>query len=247
MHHKRLPNLKALFIGDVTYDECEISWINQADMAPIFLAYPLLEHFGVRGTDGLSFGRLRHDHLRSFALESGGTPVDLVWDLIEADFPQLVDFELWTGSTSYGWDGDLEDLLPIIYGDAFPDLTRLAIRNCELADELAIGLSESPLFEQLEVIDFSLGALGDAGVHYLLNHPLIQQLNLHGQKVELLMPDSPPSRLALKTLDIHHHFCTPPLLRDLEALTKHGIHVDASDPQDEEDDDEDGRYVAVGE
>src|SRR5688572_8070586 len=32
----RLPNLKALFLGDITYEECEISWIQQSDVSPLF-------------------------------------------------------------------------------------------------------------------------------------------------------------------------------------------------------------------
>src|SRR5262249_6926068 len=30
----RLPNLRALFLGEMTYEECEISWINQSDVSP---------------------------------------------------------------------------------------------------------------------------------------------------------------------------------------------------------------------
>src|SRR5215472_5634343 len=41
----QLPNIKALFIGDITYEECEISWINQSDMTPLFQAYRNLQHF----------------------------------------------------------------------------------------------------------------------------------------------------------------------------------------------------------
>lgn len=245
MYHERLPRLKALFIGDVTYEECEMSWIDQSDMAPIFLTYPNLEHFGVRGIDGLRFGGLRHDHLRSFTLESGGTPVRLLDEIKAAHLPQLVDFELWTGDEHYGWDGELEDLLPFINGEIFPHLTRLAIPNSELSDEVASALSESPLFEQLEAIDLSLGTLSDEGALALLNHPLMR-LNLHGQQLLPLMPDALPSRLRLKSLDIHHHYCTPPVIRDLVALAKYGIQVDVSDVRDEEDYDED-RYVAVGE
>src|SRR5688500_13658499 len=77
-HHQRLPNLRAVFIGDVTYEECEISWIQQSDLSPLFMAYPRLQHFGVRGAEQLNLGRIQHEHLRSFLLESGGPRSELV-------------------------------------------------------------------------------------------------------------------------------------------------------------------------
>ena len=39
----RLPNLRALFLGDITAEQCEISWIHQTDVSPILAAYPALE------------------------------------------------------------------------------------------------------------------------------------------------------------------------------------------------------------
>src|SRR5688572_17786496 len=49
----KLRALRALFLGDIIREEYEISWIEQTDMAPIFVAYPQLEHFRVRGGGGL--------------------------------------------------------------------------------------------------------------------------------------------------------------------------------------------------
>jgi hypothetical protein len=49
-----LPNLRALFIGDITIDECEVSWLQTADPAPLLAAYPGLAHLRVRGSTGFS-------------------------------------------------------------------------------------------------------------------------------------------------------------------------------------------------
>src|SRR5262249_278787 len=68
----RLPNLRAIFLGDIVSEECEISWIEQSDVSPLFAAYPQLEHFCVRGADGLSLGALKHDRLKSLIVQSGG-------------------------------------------------------------------------------------------------------------------------------------------------------------------------------
>ena len=56
----RLNRLKGLFIGDITYEECEISWIIQSDVSPVLTAYPELELFRVRGGQDLSLGQLDH-------------------------------------------------------------------------------------------------------------------------------------------------------------------------------------------
>src|SRR6266404_7205564 len=39
----QLPSLRALFLGDIICEECEISWINLADVSPLLRAYPALE------------------------------------------------------------------------------------------------------------------------------------------------------------------------------------------------------------
>jgi hypothetical protein len=55
---ERLTSLKAVFIGDITYEESEISWINQSDISPLLAAYPNLEVLQVRGGKGLAFSSL---------------------------------------------------------------------------------------------------------------------------------------------------------------------------------------------
>src|ERR1043165_2953179 len=51
-----LPNLRGIFLGDMTSEENEISWIMQAHIPPFFTADPQLEHFRVRGGQDLSLG-----------------------------------------------------------------------------------------------------------------------------------------------------------------------------------------------
>src|ERR1700730_15362911 len=66
-----LPNLKALFIGDIISEETEISWINQGDMSSLWGAFPKLEIFGARGGNGLRLGKINHGTLRRLVVESG--------------------------------------------------------------------------------------------------------------------------------------------------------------------------------
>src|SRR5262249_41421926 len=70
----KLPNLKALFLGDTISEDQEISWIVQSDITALFDAYPGLEHFRARGGQGLGLGKLKHKHLKSLAFEASNLP-----------------------------------------------------------------------------------------------------------------------------------------------------------------------------
>lgn len=70
----RLPALRALFLGDMVMEECEISWINQTDVTPLLTAFPALEELGVRGGTELRFPAVRHDALRRLTMEAAVCP-----------------------------------------------------------------------------------------------------------------------------------------------------------------------------
>ena len=217
---EQLPQLTALFVGDMTYEQSEISWIGQTDVSPLLHAYPLLEHFGVRGGTNLSLGPLRHKALKSLIIEAGGLPVEVVREVLAADLPQLEHLELWLGDENYGADTTVDDLAPLLAGTLFPRLHTLGLRDSEIVDEIAIALADAPILERIRVLDLSLGTLSDAGAAALLANPLIRKL---------------------EKLDVHHHYCSDEMVHKLQALP---ITVDVSDAQGLDDED---RYVAVSE
>ena len=220
---EKLPDLKALFIGDIIGEEFEISWIEQSDMSSIFHAYPRLEHFQVRGGNNLDLGVLNH-HLKSLVVETGGLDVSVVRDITSSTLPELEHLELWLGSDSYGANTEIVDLAPIFSGRLFPKLTRLGLRDSQLTDAIAVAVSHSPLIERLHVLDLSLGTLSDDGAAAFLSSPGITKLEF---------------------LDIHHHYCSDEMVSKLKSL---GVELDASDPQTPDDyDGESYRYVAVSE
>lgn len=220
----RLPNLKALFIGDIEPDECEISWIIQSDLTPLFEAFPKLEYFGSRGGEGLRVGPINHQNLKWLALEAGGLPVEVVREVQASDLPNLEHLELWLGTPSYGGNTSVEDLEPLLSGRIFPNLKYLGLRDSEIADDIAEALATSSVVEHIEVLDLSLGTLTDKGVKTLLTNPAILQL---------------------QKLDLHHHFCSDELIEQLKALP---ITVDVSDTQEPEVyNGEEYRYASVRE
>ena len=47
--HQELPEFKALFVGDMTSEDCEISWIHQGDYEDLLQKFRTLEVLRLRG------------------------------------------------------------------------------------------------------------------------------------------------------------------------------------------------------
>ncbi|MDO0929422.1 STM4015 family protein [Streptomyces sp. TG1A-8] len=226
----RFPALRALFLGDMVMEECEISWIQQTDVTPLLAGFPALEEFGVRGGTGLRFPALSHGALRRLVVESGGLPAEVVRGIGASDLPALEHLDLWLGTPDYGGDSEAADLEPLLSGARLPRLRHLALRNSEMQDAVAAAVASAPLVERLEVLDLSMGVLTDEGAGALLGgRPLTH----------------------LKKLDLHHHYLSRPLEdRIRQTLEPAGVEVDLDRADAEEETEDDGtvwRYVAVGE
>lgn len=225
--HTQLPNLTALFLGDIVSEESEISWIELADVSPILQAYPALETLRIRGSNGLTFGaHLNHAHLKELAIETGGLNPAIIHEVLQADLPALEHLELWLGTPNYGGNATLDDLAPLLSPSSqlFPRLRYLGLRDSEIANDLAAALTISPLIERIRVLDLSLGLLDDQGARALMDCPAVRQL---------------------EKLDIHHHFCSPDMMERLQSL---GITVDTSERQEPDRwGGEEHRFVAVSE
>lgn len=221
----RFASLDALFLGEMTFEECEISWINHGDVTPLLEAFPRLQTLTIRGSEGLFLKSARHESLRSLTLQSGGLPADIVRSVSDCDFPRLRHLELWMGTDNYGGDATVEDLAPILAGGRFPALTSLGLRNAEIADMIAAALAGAAVVARLETLDLSLGMLSDTGASALLaGQPLTH----------------------LRKLDLHHHFIGEAVQARLIAeLGEAGVDLDLSEAGDAES--EDRRYIAVSE
>lgn len=220
----RLTALRALFLGDIVCEESEISWINQSDVSPLLEAYANLEEFGVRGGNGLSLGRMDHEHLRTLVIETGGLSGSVVREVAAARLPRLEHLELWLGDPGYGNDVTTEDLEPILSGRLFPHLRSLGLRDAAQADAIAELLARSPLLERIRVLDLSLGTLSDAGAEALRQCPAVARL---------------------ERLDLHHHYLSDTMMNRLRAL---GPDVNLDERKDPDEwGGESHRYVAVAE
>jgi hypothetical protein len=220
----RLPQLRALFLGDITYEECEISWIHQGDVSPLLTAYPNLQEFRVRGVQELTFGRLRHPNSRMLAIESGGLPEEVLQEVWAAELPKLEYLELWLGTVHYGGIDTIAPLEPLLSGRLFPRLQYLGLRDSDIADQVAQAAANSSLLERIRILDLSLGNLSDEGATALIDSPAVRRL---------------------QKLDIHHHYVSEWVTTSLHGL---GIEIDAGDAQDPQGQGgADDRYNAVSE
>ncbi|MFH9548219.1 STM4015 family protein [Streptomyces sp. NPDC051445] len=228
----RLTGLRALYLADLEFEECELSWIVQGDVSPFLAAYPGLEELAVRGSGGgfgggrgLEFTPLRHESLRVLRFENGGLPAEVVHGLAASDLPALEHLDLWLGTESYGRSTTVADLEPILDGSRLPALRRLGLQNGDNQDEVAAAVAAAPVVARLSALHLGRGTLSDTGAAALLSgQPLVH----------------------LQELDLHHHYLSDAMAERIrQALEPYGVKVDVSGREDADGPDE--RYVAAGE
>lgn len=208
----RLPKLRGLFFGEMTYEECEVSWIVQADVSPLLAAFPKLEMLRIRGGTGLTFSRVRNTALKELAIETGGLSLQTIRELFLCDLPSLEHLELFLGEGGYGFDGSVEDLQPLLSGRLYPQLKYLGLMNSEIANDIAAVVVNSPVVERIDTLDLSLGNMTDEGARSLL----------------ALAPQK-----HLKRLDISHHYASQDVVDELQKVLP--FEVVAEDRQEPED------------
>lgn len=222
-----LPALRALFIGDITGEECEISWLEMCDITPVFTTFPGLTEFVVRGGSCLELEPVRHEHLSSLRFESGGLAGHVVRAVGECELPALTELDMWLGVEEYGGNHSLDDLAPLLTGTGLPALRRLGLQNTEYQDDVAIAVTRAPILPQLEHLALGMGTLGDNGA-------------------EALLDAAPFGRL--RSLDLHHHYIGE-IMQDRLRAALAGVELDLSEPTEELDPDyyRWTRYVSVAE
>ncbi len=218
----RLPNLRALFLGDIVMEESEISWIEHSDISPLFTAFPYLTRFEVRGAQGLAVDPIKSETLKVLRFESGGLPGTIVRAVAASDLPNLERLDLWLGVDDYGGDSTVADLAPILGGERLPALRHLGLEDSQIQNEIATAVAGAPVVARLESLSLAMGMLTDEGAEALLSgQPLTH----------------------LKRLDLHHHFLSDRMAERFRSALP-GVTIDLSE---QEKPDGDWHYVAVAE
>lgn len=209
----KFNHIESLFLGDMEYDSCEVSWIVQGDYSKLWKALPNLKSLTIKGSQELTLGDIDHQNLEKLEIICGGLGSDVIKSIADGKLPNLQMLKLYLGVDDYGFDGDVDDIKPLVDKNKFPKLTYLGLMNSEITDDLVALVLESDILPQLETLDFSYGTLSNEGGNLLL--------------------DDAAKLAHLKMLNLEHHFMGEEMMDKLKKLP---CKVDVSDPQDEDDD-----------
>jgi hypothetical protein len=83
-------------------------------------------------------------------------------------------------------------VLPLLNPEIFPKLKHLALGNSSIQNEVTTAVAASPILEQLESLDLSLGVMTDEGAVPLLTSERLKnlkKLNLHRNYLSKVMAD----------------------------------------------------------
>ena len=222
----KFSHIKSLFVGDMDYEECEVSWIIQADYSKLWEALPQLEKLIIKGSTELSLGEIKHDNLKSLEIICGGLPKEVIESIQKAKLPALERLMLYIGVEDYGFDGDADTIKNLLEKSDFPKLTYLGITDSEIQDDLAEIVLDCKYMKQIETLDLSYGTLTDKG----------------GQVIAEKLKDYPN----IKKVIIEHHFLSDKGVEELKkAVDKLGKELTIDDQQEAEDYDGEIYYYAM--
>ncbi len=208
---ERFSHIRKLFVGDMDFEECEVSWIVQGNYDALWAALPQLKELTIKGSTDLELGNVRHEGLESLTIICGGLPASVIEAIQNAKLPNLKKLLLYIGSDYYGFDGDENTIRTLLEKADFPRLQYLGITDSEIQDELARVVLESKFMTQIHTLDLSAGTLTDKGGALLL------------EKI--------PACPNIKTVDLHYHYLSDDMMRKLEELP---VEMDLSEQNEPE-------------
>lgn len=207
----KFAHVESLFVGDMDYEECEVSWILQGNYSDFWEAMPQLKELTIKGSMDLVLGDIVHQNLEALTIICGGLPVSVIQSIKKAKLPGLKKLVLYIGIENYGFDGNKDTIKALLEESDFPKLEYLGIEDSEIQDELAEVVLESKYMKQLHTLDLANGTLTDKGGELLLGKL--------------------PSYPNVKVLDVHYHYMSEEMEEKLKALP---IEVDTSESNEPE-------------
>lgn len=209
----KFSHITSLFVGDMDYEECEISWIMQGDYSRIWEAMPQLKEITVKGSTDLKLGKIKHSSLESLTIICGGLGSNVIKEIEEAELPELKKLLIYIGSDNYGFDGDADTVRSLLANSDFPKLEYLGIADSEIQDELTAVVLDCKYIDSITTLDLSCGTITDKGGELLL------------KKL--------PELKNLKKLDLSYNYLSDEMKDKLTAAAP-GVEMDLSDSQEAE-------------
>ena len=208
---EKFSHIKKLFIGNMGFEDCEVSWIMQGNYSKLWEVMPQLKELTIKGSMDLELGDICHEELESLTIICGGLSKDVIQSIQHAKLPKLKKLLLYIGIEDYGFDGDAGTIEEFLKHAEFPELTYLGITNSEIQDELTEVVLSSKFMGQVSTLDLSNGTLTDKGGALLL------------EKI--------PAWPNIKKLDLHYNYLSDDMAEKLGALP---IEVDVSEQEEAE-------------
>jgi predicted DNA-binding WGR domain protein len=220
---EKFQHIESLFIGDMDFEVCEISWIKQCSYEGLLKALPNLKSLKIKGAEDLSLGdTLEHTNLEELQVICGGLPKNIVTTLQQAKLPNLKKLVLYLGVDDYGLDVTVSELAALARKDLFPNLKELGFVNSAEQNEIVAMLLNSDILPQLDVLYLCCGCLTDTGGQMIL--------------------DNQDKLAGLKKLDADYHYMSKDMMKKLKALPFDVSVSDAQEGDADDDDDEAYRY-----
>ncbi len=210
---EKVLHIESLYVGDMTYEECEVSWIEQGDYSKLIAALPNLKNLTIKGSNELSLKNLNHENLESLEIICGGLPKEVIQEIAISILPKIKKLNLYLGIDDYGFNGDIEDIKKLLENPYFKNLKYLGLGNSEIQDEIVEVTLNSNIISNLEVLDFSNGTLSDKGAEIIINN--IDKLK------------------GLKLLNLSYNFITDEIM---EKLKKMPIEINVDEQMENDDD-----------
>ncbi|WP_053957197.1 STM4015 family protein [Inediibacterium massiliense] len=203
---EKFQHIESLFVGDMSYEECEVSWIIQGNYNSLLKALPNLKKLTIKGSSELQLGELSHENLEDLEIICGGLPQNVLKEIATCHLPNIKKLNLYLGVENYGFDGDIKDIQEIVKNPYLQKLEYLGLGNSEIQDQVVEAVLNSSIIKNLKVLDFSNGTLSDKGAQILLDHA--DELS------------------HLELLDLHYHYISDDYITKLKKLP---INMDLSE------------------
>lgn len=207
----KFAHVEKLFVGDMDYEDCEVSWIMQGNYGELWKALPNLKELTIKGSMDLRLGEVEHENLEALTIICGGLSVSVMEEIQRAKLPKLRKLVLYIGIENYGFDGDAGSVRNLLEKSDFPELEYLGIEDSEIQDELVSVVLESRYMSRIRTLDLANGTLSDKGGQMLL--------------------EKLPSFPNVKVLDVHYHYLSDDMAEKLKGLP---LEVDVSEPNEPE-------------
>ncbi len=205
-HADQFSHITKLFIGNMDYEECEVSWIIQGNYSSLWAAMPQLKELIIMGSTDLELGQIHHENLEALEIICGGLPEHVIQSIQAASLPSLKRLMLYIGVDNYGFDGNADTIRELLDKADFPCLEYLGLADSEIQDEVAEIVLDSKFMGRIHTLNLSMGTLTDKGGALLL--------------------EKLPSWPNLKKLDLHYHYLSPEMEQKLAGLS---MEVDVSE------------------